>query len=59
MKAKKVLRAGLQLISIPYDLLPMMLHNLQSMPWILPVFQPDGEEFRTKLRTQLGLDPTH
>lgn len=57
MRAKKVLRPGLQIISIPYLLLPTMLHNLQNMPWVLPSFQPDGDEFRRKLRIELGLDP--
>jgi len=58
MRAKKVLKPGLQLISIPYILLPTMLHNLKTMPWVLPSFQPDGDEFRKRLRTQLGLDPS-
>lgn len=57
MRAKKVLKPGLQLISIPYVLLPTMLDNLKTMPWVLPSFQPDGDEFRKRLRTQLGLDP--
>jgi uncharacterized protein (DUF169 family) len=59
MKAKKVLPTGLQIISIPYDLLPTMLENLKEMPWVLPFFQADGPEFRKRLRTELGLDPTH
>jgi len=59
MKAKKVLPEGLQIISIPYDLLPSMLENLQDMPWVLPMFQPDGPEFRRQLRIELGLDPSH
>ena len=59
MKAKKVLPAGLQIISIPYDLFPTMLENLKDMPWVLPFFQPDGPEFRKRLRIELGLDPSH
>lgn len=59
MKAKKVLPEGLQIISIPYDLLPSMLKNLQDMPWVLPMFQSDGPEFRRQLRIELGLDPSH
>ena len=37
MKAKKVLPEGLMLVSIPYDLLPMMIDNLQDMQWVLPL----------------------
>jgi uncharacterized protein (DUF169 family) len=59
MRAKKIFKPGLQLISIPHDLLPTMLHNIQTMPWVLPMFRPDGEEFRKKLRIDLGLDPNH
>lgn len=59
MKAKKVLPEGLQVISIPYDMLPTMLESLQDMPWVLPMFQPDGPEFRKQLRIELGLDPSH
>jgi uncharacterized protein (DUF169 family) len=59
MKAKKVFKEGLQVISIPYDLFPTMLQSLQNMPWVLPMFQPDGQEFRKKLRVDLGLDPSH
>lgn len=59
MKAKKIFQPGLQLISIPHDLFGTMLHNLQTMPLVLPMFGPDGDEFRTKLRIDLGLDPKH
>jgi uncharacterized protein (DUF169 family) len=59
MKAKKVLPQGLQIISIPYDMLPTVLENLKDMPWVLPFFQSDGPEFRKRLRIELGLDPSH
>jgi uncharacterized protein (DUF169 family) len=59
MKAKKVFPEGLQIISIPFDLFRTMLDNLQDMPWVLPFFEPDGLEFRTRLRIELGLDPSH
>lgn len=58
MKARKVLPEGLQIISIPYDMFASILENLQDMPWILPMFQSDGPEFRKQLRIQLGLDPS-
>jgi uncharacterized protein (DUF169 family) len=38
MKARKVLPEGLILISIPYDLLPMTIENLQDMEWVLPAY---------------------
>ena len=38
IKARKVLPDGLMLISIPYDLLPMTIENLQDMDWVLPVY---------------------
>jgi uncharacterized protein (DUF169 family) len=56
MKLLKVFREGLILMSIPYDLLPTVLKNLQEMPWVLPMFQSDGEEFRNRLRRDLAID---
>jgi uncharacterized protein (DUF169 family) len=49
MKARKVLPEGLMLISVPYDLLPMMIENLQDMQWILPlhtIAEDDKEYFK-------------
>jgi uncharacterized protein (DUF169 family) len=57
MKKLKVFREGTIVTSIPYQLLPTVLRNLQEMPWVLPLLQPDGEEFREKLRKDLGIDP--
>jgi len=48
MKARKVLPEGLMLISIPFDLLPMMTENLQDMQWVLPlhdIAEDDKEYF--------------
>ena len=56
MKWLNVFRDGLILMSIPYELLPTILNNLQDMPWVLPMLQADGEEFRNKLRRDLGID---
>lgn len=56
MKRRKVLPSGRQVISIPYDLFATMLYNLQTMPWVLPLFQPDADEFREKLMIELGLE---
>jgi hypothetical protein len=57
IRRRKVLKSGLELISILYGLLPMMIHNLQTMPWVLPLLKPDGDKFHSKLLARLGLDP--
>jgi len=44
MKARQVLPEGLILISIPYDLLPMMIENLQDMEWVLPEYTEGRDE---------------
>ena len=44
MKARKVLPEGLILISIPYDLLPMVTENLQDMEWSLPAYSLAEDE---------------
>ena len=36
MKARQVFPEGLILLSIPYDLLPMIIENLHDMEWVLP-----------------------
>jgi uncharacterized protein (DUF169 family) len=56
MKRRKVLPPGQQLISIPYDWFAPMLYNLKTMPWVLPMFQPDAEDFLENLMADLGLD---
>jgi uncharacterized protein (DUF169 family) len=57
MKRRQLFPEGHQLVSIPFDRLPSVLHTLQEMPWILPAFKPDGPEFVRKLLTQLGIPP--
>jgi uncharacterized protein (DUF169 family) len=57
MRRRKLFPKGLQLVSIPFDLLSSMLHNLQEMPWVLPAYEPDGMEFVGHLLTQLGIGP--
>lgn len=59
MKAGKLYPPGLQLITIPSDLFPMLLHNLNSMPAVLPLLQPGADEFRRNVLAGLGLDPSH
>jgi len=58
MKRRKLFPGGRQVISIPFDLLPSMLRTLQEMPWVLPAYQPDGQEFVGRLLTELGMTTT-
>ena len=55
MKRRKLFPEGMQIISIPFDLLPSILQTLQDMPWVLPAFEPDGAEFIKRLRDELRL----
>jgi uncharacterized protein (DUF169 family) len=55
MKRRKLFPEGRQLVSIPFDLLPSLLQNLQEMPWDLPACQPDGNQFVQRLVNELGL----
>jgi uncharacterized protein (DUF169 family) len=57
MKRRGLFPEGRQLVSIPFDLLPSMLQNLQEMPWVLPAYKPDGLEFVGKLLSDLGMVP--
>jgi uncharacterized protein (DUF169 family) len=57
MKRRNLFPEGHQLVSIPFDLLPSILQNLQDMPWDLPAYQPDGMEFVRKLLIDLGITP--
>jgi uncharacterized protein (DUF169 family) len=55
MKRRKLFPEDRQLISIPFDLLPSLLQNLREMPWELPAFRADGDEFVRQLIDTLGL----
>ena len=57
MKRRKLFPEGLQLVSIPFDLLSSLLQTLQDMPWVLPAYKPDGQEFVRRLLIELGLAP--
>jgi uncharacterized protein (DUF169 family) len=57
MRRRKLFAEGLQLISVPYDLLPSLLRTLQRMPWVLPAYEPDGPEFVRRLLVELGQSP--
>jgi uncharacterized protein (DUF169 family) len=58
MRARKVFPPGRHLISIPFDMLRGMLDSLKKMPLTLSALQQGGDEFRKKLLTRFGLDPT-
>ena len=57
MKRRKLFPEGMQIISIPWDLLSSVLDALGDMPWILPAYKQDGPEFVRKLLVKLGLTP--
>jgi uncharacterized protein (DUF169 family) len=44
MRTKKLLPEGLVLISVPFDLIPMLIDNLQDMDWVLPITTMGEEE---------------
>jgi uncharacterized protein (DUF169 family) len=56
MKSKKLLPEGLVLISVPYDLIPMLLENLSTMDWVLPMFNMTDVEkgpFAAKIMSEI------
>lgn len=55
MRRRNLFPEGLQLVSIPFDLLPAILQTLEDMPWILPAYQADGPEFVRQLMDDLGI----
>ena len=57
MKRRNLFPEGHQLISIPFDLIPSILKNLQDMPWVLPAYKPDGMEFVKRVLIGLGIIP--
>jgi uncharacterized protein (DUF169 family) len=44
MRTQKILPEGLSLVSIPYDLIPILVDNLQKMEWVLPITLLDTRE---------------
>jgi uncharacterized protein (DUF169 family) len=59
MKSKKLLPEGLVLISVPYDLIPMLLNNLAEMDWVLPLFTMSNDEkgrFAAKIMDEIRQD---
>jgi len=50
MKARRLFPEGLILISIPWDLLPGMINNLQDMKWVPHSYTIGGEEHKKKVK---------
>jgi uncharacterized protein (DUF169 family) len=44
MRIKKLLPEGLLLISVPYDIIPMLIENLHEMDWVMPITTLSEEE---------------
>jgi uncharacterized protein (DUF169 family) len=57
LKRRKLFPEGLQLVSVPFDLLPSLLQTLQDMPWVLPAYEPGGQEYVKQLLVEIGLAP--
>jgi uncharacterized protein (DUF169 family) len=57
IKRRKLFPEGLQLVSVPFDLLSSLLQILQEMPWVLPAYKPDGMAFVQGVLIELGLAP--
>ena len=56
MRIKKLLPEGLVLISVPYDLIPMLIDNLQDMDWVLPITtlsEDERREFSTRVMEEI------
>jgi uncharacterized protein (DUF169 family) len=59
MKAKKLFPEGQQIISIPYNWLPVIIQNLKEMPWTPPAWNAnDLGGFVKKVYADLGLSPS-
>jgi uncharacterized protein (DUF169 family) len=52
MRTKKLLPDGLVLISVPFDLIPMLIDNLQDMDWVMPITKMSEAE-RIKFATRI------
>ncbi len=50
MKARKLFPEGLILMSIPYDLLPGMIENLQDMKWVPHSYTIGRDEHKKKVK---------
>ena len=54
MKAKKVFPAGQVLFSIPFDWIPILIHNMNDMKFEPPSYQESVEEFKQRETRIIG-----
>ena len=54
MKAREVFSEGWILISIPYQWIPTIAQNLQTMKWVLPSYTDGREKFDERLQRIAG-----
>ncbi len=55
MKQQKAFPEGRQVVSIPFDCLPVVIRNLEEMPWVPPSYTEEGEEIDKKLFDDFGI----
>ncbi len=56
IRMQKILPEGLFLISVPFDLIPMLLDNLEEMEWVLPMTtlsDAERSEFSGKIMDEI------
>ena len=56
MRIKKLLPEGLFLISVPYDLIPMLIDNLKEIDWVLPITtlsEAERKEYSAKVMDEI------
>jgi len=56
IRMQRVLPEGLFLISVPYDLIPMLIDNLKEMEWVLPMTtlsEEDRKVFSAKIMEEI------
>jgi uncharacterized protein (DUF169 family) len=58
MKRRRLFPEGQQLVSIPFDILPSVQQALRDMPWVLPAFESEGDQFVKSVLDELGIRPS-
>ena len=57
IRLSKLLPEGMMLISVPYDVLPMLTENLNNMKWVLPITGLNEEErkqYSTEVKARIA-----
>jgi uncharacterized protein (DUF169 family) len=55
MKVRGVFPGNRHLISIPFDVLPTVARNLETMSWVLPGYTDKRDEFYAQVYKELGI----